>query len=319
MRLVCVPEDLTLPQLLALADAPPALGDMLQEQVYAQMVAGRLEDALMLAEQVFATAWAEHNRYAAALALFYKVEGFFRLQRWEDALDNAQRALRWLEVQLTPVARHNEAVANYFLGLLHYVLHADEKTTRAFIRAQALLDESERYWGYQNHTDRVRQCQSLAHWMTDLRRLQPQLPPGDFSITLPCYEWVNRTLIRTDALSFSPFEVLIPGAALQAYLPARFVALELDTLPFLPLHPTAHYLALKIPTAGHLLPESQVGDVLIMETTSPVSPVAEMALSTDKPFFRRTDGRILFRPRQQENETFVGIPRLLIREEVQEL
>ncbi len=319
MRWICVPEDLTLPQLLALEEVPPALGDMLQEQVHVLVIAGQVEESLALSEQIFATAWADHHRYIAALALLHKADALFRLQCWEAALEDAQRALRWIEAHLTKIARYNEAITHYFLGLLHTILHADTQATRAFIHAQARLDESERHWGYQDHSDRVRQCQNVIRWMKDLRVLQMETPPGDFSITLACYEMINRALVRTSATHFSPFEVSIPGEVLAPHLPPRFIPLDLAALPFLPLHPHAHYLALKIPADGYLLPESRVDDLLVMETATPTSPGADLVLGTDQPFIRRTDGRVIFRPHQRGSDSFEGIPRWLIREEAQEL
>lgn len=316
MRLISVPKDLTLLSLLEFGEIQVTLEALLREQVQHKIQTGLYEEALSLSERIFTTAWADHNRYVAALALLHQTDIFYRLQRWEEALDSLQRALNWLEQHVTQVARYNEAITIYFEGILHYILQADAKTIQAFMRAQRMLVESERYWGYENNPVRVRDCQNVTRWMTHLRELQPRLNPGEFTMAVPLYEKVDQGLIRTGVIPIAPFQVAIPGEILAANLPAHIIPLETDALPFLQLRPDAHYLALKITTKAGLIPKSKIGDVLLIETASTQIPTKEIVLSSAEPFIRRSDGRILFRPHQaQVNNNFVGIPRVLIREE----
>ncbi len=319
MHYVFVPEALTPPYLLDLREVPVFLRDMLLTQVRQQLESGDYEAALANVGRVAGAARSEQDQYALALALLYQSDILRKLLRWEDALDLAQRAVQGTRLGVTQVARYNQAVATYVEGLLHYILRGDDKAIQSFMLAQRLFVESERYWGFEHHAAHVEDCRNVVRWMTDLLAFQGQIPPGDWGGIVPVYELVNHVLIRVGVKVILPYQVIIPPETLRDYLPSEYIPLEIEQLPFIQLRPGAHYLALKILTDGHWIKESQVGDLLLIEMVSPVLPTAEVILSTEKPFVRRTDGRVVFRPYKRPLlEGFVGIPRVLIREREEE-
>jgi hypothetical protein len=312
MRIVSIPEDLTPLALLEVEEAPPVLRDLLRENARSAVAQGLLEDALTLVERVFSTAWAESERYTAGLALAYQADIHWRLQRWEDALDCTRRAQEWIGAHVTPIARHNEAVAIYFEGLLHYLLHADPQMVQAFTRAQKLLNESERYWSFENQAERIEDSQNLSRWLKNLLDLQPNLPTQELILIVPVYELINQVFVRTQAWPLAPFQAFIPASELRQHLPPELIPLGEMPIPFLQLPPTSRYAAIKMPHAGYLLPTSQINDLLIIEITSPVPIRESIMLETDQPFSRRNDGHIVFRPRRRSTGR-IGIPRVLIR------
>ena len=313
MRLIYVPEELTLFNLLELREVPASLGDVLAEQGCKAVSRGRFEEAQAAVEGVIATAKTQRHQAAFAIALLYKAEILRRLQRWEDALEFTLRALQGLRAQVSQTAAYNRAVALSFEGLIHLVLRADDKVLLAFASAQDGLDESERYWGFEKNHARAVDCRNLARWMANLLDLLPDMPPGELTMVVPVYELVNQTPVRTSVMTVAPYQVALSGDVLRDYLPPHLIPIEIDTLPFLQLRPDAHYLALKIPSDSDFAPCSRAGDVLLLEVASPVPLTREVILSSDAPFIRRTDGHVQFRPRRQETGSFVGIPRVLIR------
>jgi hypothetical protein len=132
---------------------------------------------------------------------------------------------------------------------------------------------------------------------------------------MPVYRQEGDTFVQTQVLALSPFDVVVPGEVLREYLPPKYIPIEMDFFYFLYLHPDAHYVALKILADGYLVKESQTGDILLVEMVAPAAPTKDLILSQDEPFVRTAGSHILFRPLRREAEGFVGIPRVLIREE----
>ena len=133
-------------------------------------------------------------------------------------------------------------------------------------------------------------------------------------MVVPVYEMSNRTLMLIDALPITPFLVQLPRDAVNDYLPENYVPLDIEAVLFLQLWPDVHYLALKILRDGEPVRQGRVGDMLLIEATSPVQP-KEVALTHEMPFVRRTDGKIIFGPYEQQDEISSGIARILIRKE----
>lgn len=315
MRLLCVPEELTPLYLLELREMPSSFGDVLNGEARRFIGNGQFVDALSVVDRVQTAALADRDRHTVALARLYKAEIYRRMQRWEDALDQTQEALQWLRKQVTPVVVYNLAVALSFAGLLHFILHADDKVLHTFDQAQEALVASERFWGFERHPARVADCQNLTRWLSNLLTLRGRLPVHALTLLVPVYELLaDYTPVLTRVMPILPFQLILSDAVLRDSLPPHLIPLQIDAIPFLQLQPDAHYLAIKIPAVGNLVPLSQAGDILLIEAVSPVPLTREIKLSGATPFVRRTNGRIHFGPSTQETEGFVGIPRILIRE-----
>jgi hypothetical protein len=233
-------------------------------------------------------------------------------------LDAIRHALGYLELQVSPIARYNEALAVYTEGLLHWVLGADEKVTETFAYAHEGLVESERYWGFEQDAARVAACRDVIRWMASLLDILGTLDSSDVAAILPVYEFVNGRWIRTGIKSVNPYQVTIPADVVARYLPSDYVPIQLDTLPFFPMDPGSIYVAVRIPADAQMLRQGRRGDLLVVETVVPRSLNEELALTSETPFVRRSDGRIEFRPVVRDGmepaERLVGIPRVLIRE-----
>ncbi|HOT93360.1 MAG TPA: hypothetical protein PLJ78_16565 [Anaerolineae bacterium] len=316
MRLVYVPEELTPLYLLELREIPVFFRDRLQDEVQHRYDAGQWEEALAFTEQLSSAAMEGHDEYTAALITLYKADMLRRLQRWAEALEHTYHALTRLHWEVTQVAGYNRAVALYFIGLLYFILRADAKTLRAFTEAQEILNESERYWGFENNVARVAACRDMSRWMSTLLALPSRMPPGEWVMIVPVYELENQTLLRTGVTTVTPFQIMLPAEQLGDYLPSNYIPLEIEPLPFLQLRPDARYMALKILTDGDFIEQSRVGDIILVEVVSP-APITHVAAPTlEAPFVRRPDGRIRFAPHKQTGGGW--IPRVLIREEEEE-
>lgn len=315
MRFVFVPKELTPMHLLEFWDAYPELGDVFQEQVSQKFDQGLYEEALNLVEPLLSYALAARDHRKSALLFLYKADLLHRLQSWGDALSQTQKALRKLRMQVSQIAGYNRAIACYWEGLIHYIMRADDKALEAFAAARKLLQDSELYWGFQNNAARVGDCQNLDRWIKNLLDLRPKQPRDELALVLPLYELVNLTLIRTNTISLNPFQVMIPAEVLALYLPPGYLPIEVESFPFLYLKPNTCYIAFKVPENGYLLSESHAKDVLLLEVVSPGSPATALALSLERPFVRQRSGHIYFRPRQQDTNGMLAIPRFLIREE----
>ncbi|MBN2394370.1 MAG: hypothetical protein JXR84_26790 [Anaerolineae bacterium] len=314
MRLVSIPIGLMPHSLLALRGISTALTDQLNDKIDQSIDSGRYEDALRTAEQIFPTARSMRDQNAQALVYLYQAEVLHRMLRWEEALEHTRQALSWLHAEVTQVAGYNKAVALYFEGLLHFILRADAHALRAFNAAQGTLVESERFWEFEKNITRCTNCRTLTRWISKLQKLTSDAPSGELVMIVPVYEMVNRTLVLIDALPITPFLVQLPREAVDTYLPENYVPLNIEAVLFLQLWPDIHYLALKILRDGELVHQSRVGDMLLIEATSSV-PSQEITLTRDMPFVRRTDGKIIFGPYEQQDEISSGIPRILIRKE----
>ena len=314
MRLVSIPIGLTPHSLLALRGISTSLTDQLNDKINQSIDSGRYEDALRTAEQIFPTARSMRDQNAQALVYLYQAEVLHRMLRWEEALEHTRQALSWLNTEVTQVAGYNKAVALYFEGLLHFILRADAHALQAFNAAQEALVESERFWEFEKNITRCTNCRTLTRWISKLQRLTSDAPSGELVMIVPVYEMVNRTLVLIDALSITPFLVQLPRDAIATYLPEDYIPLDIEAVLFLQLWPDVHYLALRILHDGELVRRSRVGDMLLIEATSSVPP-QEVTLTRDMPFVRRTDGKIIFGPYEQQNEISSGIPRILIRKE----
>lgn len=312
MRIVSIPVGLTPHHLLALRGISTFMIDRLTGPISQSIDGGRYDEAVKATEQLFPTARSGRDPNAQALVYLYEAEALYRLMRLEEALERTQQASVWLRSEVTQVATYNQAVTLYFEGLLHFILRADAHALHAFNTAQEALVQSERFWDFEQNIIRSTTCRTLARWMSRLLNLTAITPPGELVMIVPVYEMVNRTLTLVDAVPVTPFLVQLPKEALDAYLPANYVPLEIEAVLFLQLWPDVHYLALRILRKGELVRQSQVGDLLLIEATSPVSP-QEITLTRDMPFVRRADGRVIFGPYEQQDEIFSGIPRLLIK------
>ena len=322
MRWISLPKDLALPHLLDLQAVPQPLADRFH-QLGDHLDVGAYDVVLAQAERTFDMAKHTFDRYGQALALLYEAEAFRCLMRWEEGLACIRNALRRLELQVSPVARYNEAIAVYQEGVIHFSLQATERVVETFSYAQHVLDESQRHWGLEENPGRVADCRSAARWMAKLLEVQESLSPGEVVAVLPVYEFVNRVPIRTDVVAIRTTWVGIPGEILVQYLPPTIVPLQLGELPFPYLRPLAPYVAIRIPERGTLWSQGRKGDLLVVEVTGPSSGADELVLTAERPFVRRGDGRVEFQPYAQDasgapwssGQGLVGIPRILLREE----
>jgi len=314
MRFIFVPEKLMPIHLLDYLGDAPGLDEIFQ-RVNRRFQQGRQEEALNLIDSTISSNLATKSRYVAALLLLYKAHLHYQRQHWEDALDCTQRALKWLHLEVTQVARYNRAIAHYWEGLIHYLLHCNTKAIQAFDNAAKLLEESERFWGFEDRLTRVEDCQNLLRWMRNLLDLHHRLPPNELVFIVSLYELDNLTPVRIGAVSLSPFQVMMPGDVIGKYLGAGYIPLDIDYVSFLYLRPEAYYIAVKILEDGVLVPPSRADDILLIEVVPPAtSSPAELLLGANTTFVRRTDGRIYFHRQQTIVEDIVGIPRMLIRE-----
>ncbi|MGC9346891.1 MAG: hypothetical protein ACP5JG_02030 [Anaerolineae bacterium] len=317
MRWISLPEELALPHLLELQDTQLYLRDAFS-QILTLLRTAHFESALRLSERAYTLAYRKRDRAAQPLALLLRAGVCWRLGRWEDALDAIRHALGYLELQVSPTAHYNEALAVYAEGLLHWVLRADEKVVETFAYAHQGLVESERYWGFEQNAGRVAACRDVIRWMSSLLDALDPLDSSEVTVILPVYEFVNGRWIRTDIKRVGPYQVAIPAEVVARYLPSTYVPIQLDTLLFFPLNPSSIYIAVRIPADSQMLSQGRRGDLLVVETVVPRSLNEELVLTSEKPFVRRSDGRVEFRPAFRDGaepaERLVGIPRVLIRE-----
>jgi hypothetical protein len=318
MRWIFLPEELTLLHLLDMHGVRLYLRDILSK-IPVQLRTAQFESALELSERAYTLAYRTSDPEAQATSLLFRAGVCRRLGRWEDALDAIRHALRYLELRVSPSARYNEAVAVYMEGVLHCVLRADDKVAETFAYAHQGLSESRRHWGFEQNATRVGMCRDVIRWMSGLLEILEDDRDCEVTAILPVYEFVNGTWVRTDITSIHPYQVAIPAQVMGRYLPSNYIPVQLDTLSFLPLHPSAVYIAVRIPADAQMLSQGRRGDLLIVETVVPKPLREELGLTSDKPFVRRSDGRVEFRPTiregQQSEQRLVGIPRILIREE----
>lgn len=321
MRWVSLPEELTALHLLDLSLGPPILRDALS-RVHNALAAGDPGGALGATLRVSELALSQHDRYSGALAYAVRADLLRRMMRWEDSLDALRRSLHWLELSVSPVAHYNEAIAVYLEGVVHYVLHADEKASATFAYATASLEEAERHFGFEQNAARVSDCRNIIRWMSQLLTLQEGqtgVASLAMSLTMPVYELANRVLIRTDAVVLPPFEIMIPHEVVARYCPSELVPLQMETVSFPSLRHDIQYAAIRLDDAPGFR-DAKRGDLLIIEVTGTGAASGELVLTEEQPFVRRSDGRVEFAsaPRGVRSggavPGLVGIPRALIRD-----
>lgn len=312
MRWVSIPDELAVPHLLELREATAPLIHTLHGEVSAKLLAGDWPAALELVERAFALAWSGHDRYAAALMLLYKAELFSQRQRWEEALEQSTTALDWLRLQISEVARYNEAVAAYQQGLLHYTLRADEKATRLLLNAQELFLAGERYWGLRGDAERVGECRDVQRWISRLLELQVPTEAMVPALIVPLYELENRTFIRAWAIAVAPLCEVDP-AGLQPVAGSALIPLTAGPAFLLQLLPGVRYAAFWAHDAPDLVSESQPGDILLVEMEAAGTAGTGGRQGRGGAFVRRPDGRIAFHLQRPATPRLAGIPRALLR------
>ncbi len=317
MRRVFIPEELTPLCLVDPAEMPSPLREMLPSPELPLWGQEAIQEALTAAEALFTAAWGERERYAAALVRLYQADLLNRQERWEEALDAAREASGWLKLQVSQKARYNEAIAAYFEGVVHYILHADQRATQTFIHAQGLLQESERFWKLQGEDTHLEDCRNVIRWITQLLALRSQTEPGgDAVMIVPVYELENQVLwVRISALVVPLSELSMPVELVHSQeAPTAFLPLDINTVTFLVPGTKQFYFALKVQTDGELVPKSQAGDYLLVEAAATTPPTSDSLLNTEHVFLRRADGTITFRSTRRGYPGFVGTPRALLKE-----
>ncbi|MCU0520009.1 MAG: hypothetical protein MUF84_04875 [Anaerolineae bacterium] len=310
MRWISLPDELTLSHLLDVRNVGQPVRDSFVE-LSRQLGAGRPDSVLPAAGRVFGAAKGTRDRYCQALALLYQAEAYRCLERWEDALDAIRTALHWLELQVAPIARYNEAIAVYVEGIIHVTLGAKERALETFAYAQHVLRESERAWVYEHNGLRAADCRNVIGWIHDLVGLQDSLPSEGVTTVLPVYALVDvrhqnaghqNAWVRTGAIAVEGARVILPGEALAHYLPPDLQPVRLSECVFPFLHPPSRYAAIRAsgpktaegPTTGE--------DLVIVELTgSPLSAVGRATSRDSK------EGE------QPPWIAEVGVPRVLLR------
>jgi len=316
---VSVPWELTPVHLLELCDVAPLLRDQFRH--CAELIAGRdLASAETVVGRLAQVTSAQRDRHAGALALLLRAELFRRQSRWEDALDAVRRALHWLEGRVSPAARYNEGIAVYLEGIVHYVLGAEEKVVATFAYAQQVLSESERYWSFGSVDGRAADCRNVISWLRRLMELRTTDVSDELALVMPCYELVNRAVVRTDAVLIRPYDITIPTEVLAEFIPSDVQPIQIDTVTIFHPHLRAQYAAVRITKDGPAFGRS--GDLLVVEIVAGAPTSGELVLTTDTPFVRRADGRVEFYASSEHSGVgtrltgpgLIGIPRVLIRE-----
>jgi len=321
MLWVSVPWELSPVRLLEFQDVTPLLRDQFSRGV-GLLGRGDLARALATVDQLSEVAATQHDRYAGALSLVLRAEVLRRMARWEESLDAIRRALHWLELRVSPLARYNEGVAVYLEGVVHYVLRAEGKVIATFAYAQEALADSGRHWGFEHKDARVADCQDVIRWMRRLLELQAEVGFGDVAMVMPVYEFANRTVVRTDAVVVHPLQVMIPDSVIAEYAFPEIRPVQLDVVSLLYPHPQTEYAAIRITREEPGMGLGRDGDLLIVEIAGINAASGELILTSDKPFVRREDGRVEFRSSSRRNglvaghagSGLIGIPRILIRE-----
>jgi len=279
MLWISVPWELSPVHLLELQDVTPLLRDQFSRGA-GLLGRGDLVPALTTVDQLSVVAAAQRDRYAGALALVLRAEVLRRMARYEESLDAIRRALHRLELRVSPVARYNEGVAVYLEGVVHYVLRAEGKVMATFSYAQEVLADSERHWGFEHNDVRAADCRDIIRWMRRLMELQAEVGFGDVAMVMPVYEFVNRTVVRTDAVVVHPLQIVIPDRVIAEYASPEIRLVQLDAVSLLSPHPQIEYAAIRItreePGAGL----GRDGDLLIVEITGSSSASGELTLTS---------------------------------------
>jgi hypothetical protein len=322
MRWISLPYELAPPYLLDVRESPAAVRALFA-QAGLQLDAASSEAALDTAREAYGLAKRHLDRHSQSLALLFRAEAFRRMLHWEDSLEAIRGALHWLELSASPVGRHNEAVAAYLEGVVHWTLHADEKVNQTFVYAQELFTDSARYWDYEHDEGRAGDCRDLIRWMSRILEAHRSREFGEAMVIVPVYELISHTRIRTGAFALPALETMIPADAAAWCLPGNYLPIDLEAFFVPSLSPHATYIAICVSQEGQWLEEAHVGDLLIVEVTGSSPYQGELTLTSDRSFLRRGDGRVEFRPAPEApghgsgsaHRGIVGIPRILIGRE----
>jgi hypothetical protein len=298
MRRIFIPEELTPLYLIEPAEMPSPLREMLPSPELPLWDRETIQKTLTSAEALFTAAWGERERYAAALVRLYQADLLNRQERWEEALDATREASGWLKLQVSQRARYNEAIATYFEGTVHYILHADQQATQAFIHAQKLLQENERFWKLQGENAHIEDCHNVIRWITQLLSLRSQTEPGGNEVMIvPLYELESQVPKVRISASAVPLLTLSMPVELVHYQEANaaFLPSDINVVTFPAPSAKQFYFAVKARTDGEFFPESKAGGHLLVEATSATMPTVdtiETLLNTKHGVLRKADGII---------------------------
>jgi len=315
MRRIFVPYELTPLHLANFAEVSPTLKRLLPTGEYPPFeLSITIEDALSAFEQALSVVQRRHKKKSEALIHLCQADLLWRLGRWEESLDTVRIATKKFEFEIGRIVSYNQAIAVYFEGILHYVLHADEKALQTFARAQEMLQENEQDLSCDGEDEWAENCRDVERWISQLLQLRTQSLPGADVMIVPVYEYGDQNARATiNALSVSLATMYLPAQLLGTCASIGWIPLEIDTVPLLNISPGSHYFALKIKEDKEFVPESRAGDALLMEVLLPTALTAEGLLNTEQPFIRRPNGKIFFKPLRQNSGEFVGVPRVLLR------
>jgi len=106
-----------------------------------------------------------------------------------------------------------------------------------FANAQEALADSERHRRFEHNDARAADCRDIIQWMRRLMELQAEVGFGDVSMAMPVYEFVNRTVVCSDAVVVYPFQIMIPGRVVAGYASPEICPVQLDVVSFPYPHP----------------------------------------------------------------------------------
>jgi len=315
MRRVFVPYELTPLHLVNFTEVSPTFKRLLPMGEYPPCeLSITIEAALSASEQALSVAQHQRKKESEAIIHLCQADLLWRLERWEESLDATRMAIRKFEIEISRTASYNQAIAVYFEGILHYILHADEKAIQTFAHAQKMLQENELDWAYDEEDEYAENCQDVARWINQLLQLRTQSLPGSDVMIVPVYEYGDQDTRATISALVVPLATMyLPAQMLGTHAVRGWIPLEIDTVPLLRISPGSYYFALKIKENGELVPESRAGDTVLMEVLLPTALTAEELRNTEQPFVRRLDSKIVFKPLRQNTGEFVGVPRALFR------
>lgn len=315
MRRIFVPYELTPLHLANFTEVSPTFKQLLPMGEYPPFeLSITIEDALSASEQALSVAQQRHKKESESLIHLCQADLLWRLERWEESLDTVHIAIKKFEFEISRTASYNQAIAIYFEGILHYILHADEKAIQTFAHAQEMLQENKPDWAYDGEDEYAENCQDVARWISQLLQLRTQSLPGADVMIVPVYEYGDQdTRATINALIVPLATMYLPTQLLGTCAAIGWIPLEIDTVPLLRTSPGCYYFALKIKENKEFVPESRAGDALLIELLLPTALTAEELRNIEQPFVRRPDGKIFFRPLRQNTKGFLGIPRVLLR------
>ncbi|MEA3397147.1 MAG: hypothetical protein U9R05_06760, partial [Chloroflexota bacterium] len=179
MRRIFVPYELTPLHLVNFTEVSPTFKRLLPIGEYPPFeLSITIEDALSASKQALSVAQQQHQKESETLIHLCQADLLWRLERWEESLDAVRMAIKKFEFEISRTASYNQAIAVYFEGILHYILHADEKAIQTFIHAQEMLQENECDLSCDGEDEYAENCQDVARWISQLLQLRTQSLPG---------------------------------------------------------------------------------------------------------------------------------------------